>query len=466
MKHHIQEQMITANLQEYGAQCQQLTWLSPTQAQNASEQRAALLRALEDSVQFGYRQTKLDCRTLSPGCKCCGEGAWSCLFINGKCPCGCFYCPTDQTRIDVPMTNSIPFHKPAEYVSFLEKFQFKGASISGGEPFLTFDKTLSFATAVKKKFGDALYLWLYTSGRFVNTDNLKKLRDAGLDEIRFNIGATKYQLEHAQKAVGVIKHVTVEIPAIPEELETMKSKLHEMQASGVNYLNLHQLRLTPYNYQQLSQKKYTFLHGEKVTVLESELAALQLLRYAFESALDLPINYCSFVYKHRFQHAAFRRRNANQVKKPYEDLTESGYIRTLWITGTPEALARQVEQFEKQGKEPGAWQLIPEKHTLYLNQLLWNSLAFEQFQVFVSYSEAKIFPAISYRRPFVEIPLTRNKQVFIERMRVQEPIEITPQVLKLMTTPGNLEFSDDQPQALWEMVQPYEIIQPGLQEYF
>ncbi len=174
-----------------------------------------------------------------------------------------FIAQTEQTKIDVPMTHSVPFHKPAEYVSYLEKFQFKGASISGGEPFLTFDKSISFISAIKKKFGDAVYLWLYTSGRFVNMDNLKRLRDAGLDEIRFNIGATNYQLDSVKKAVGVIKHVAVEIPAIPEELETMKSRLHEMHDSGVKYLNLHQLRLTPYNYQHVSQRNYTFLHGKK-----------------------------------------------------------------------------------------------------------------------------------------------------------------------------------------------------------
>ncbi len=466
MQQPIQEQRISANIEEYGAQCQQLTWLSPDQAKKASEQRAALLHALEDAVQFGYNHTKLDCRTLSPGCTCCGEGTWSCLFINGKCPCGCFYCPTEQTKIDVPMTHFVPFHKPAEYVSYLEKFQFKGASISGGEPFLTFDKSVSFVSAIKKKLGDAVYVWLYTSGRFVNMDNLKRLRDAGLDEIRFNIGATNYQLDSAQKAAGVIKHVTVEIPAIPEELETMKSRLHEMQGSGVNYLNLHQLRLTPHNYQYLSQKNYTFLHGEKVTVLESELAALQLIKYALDNALELPINYCSFVYKHRFQLAAFRKRNANQVKKAYEDTTESGYIRTLWITGTPESLGRQVEQFEQQGKDAGAWQLVPAKERLYLNQSLWDSLTFARFRIFVSYSEAKILPAISYRRPFLEIPLTRNKQVFIERMQVQENLEMTPQVMQLMMAPGKPDISDDQAQALWEMIQPYEIIQSGLQDYF
>ena len=98
-------------------------------------------------------------------------------------------------------------------------------------------------------------MWLYTSGRFVTSENLQQLRDVGVDEIRFNIGATNYQLDNAKKAIGIIKHVTVEIPAVPEKLELMQSKLHEMQESGINYLNLHQLRLTPYNYPLMSQKK-------------------------------------------------------------------------------------------------------------------------------------------------------------------------------------------------------------------
>ena len=102
MRQDIQEQIIAANIREYGEPCRRLTWLSPEQAERASEQRAALLQTLEGAVQFGYNKTKLDCQTLAPGCKICGEGAWSCLFINGKCPCGCFYCPTEQTKIDVP----------------------------------------------------------------------------------------------------------------------------------------------------------------------------------------------------------------------------------------------------------------------------------------------------------------------------------------------------------------------------
>ena len=84
----------------------------------------------------------------------------------------------------------------------------------------------------------------------------------------------------------------------------------DLATVGVKHLNLHQLRLTPHSFERFVGRPYTFLHGERVTILESELTALELLRYARETNLDLPVNYCSFVYKNRYQKAAARRRSA------------------------------------------------------------------------------------------------------------------------------------------------------------
>jgi uncharacterized protein len=68
-------------------------------------------------------------------------------------------------------------------------------------------------------------------------------------------------------------------------------------------------------------------------VLESELCALRLVRYALEQKIALPVNYCSFPYKRRFQHAAARRRAAQTVCAPGEVVTEPGYLRTLSAAG-------------------------------------------------------------------------------------------------------------------------------------
>lgn len=458
------ENIISENMKEYGDTYAKLRWISPEDAANAALQRTELLRSMQTALETVCHNTKPYWLALSPGCQTCGQGTWSCLFINGKCPCGCFHCPTDQNRNGVPMTNSVPFHNPREYISYLEKFGFRGAAISGGEPFGTFPLTLSFVTAIKKKFGSSIYLWMYTSGIFANGENLKKLGDAGLDEIRFNIGATKYRLENARKAVGVIGNVTVEIPAVPEDIELLRQKIREMQESGISYLNLHQLRLTPYNSRNLIQRPYTFLHGNRVTVLESELTALRLLCYAAENALSLPINYCSFVYKNRFQTAAFRKRNAAMIRKNYEDITESGYIRTLWIEGETDALVRQAEDFAQRETDPKLWFLAPAKDRLYFSESLKNAMSFDNVQIFAGYSDARILPSVSYRNPFVEMPLTRNKKVFVEKMRALEPVKISPEILMEFNA-GN-ELSQEPNRSAWEQIQTFETIPSGLQEYF
>jgi pyruvate formate-lyase activating enzyme-like uncharacterized protein len=236
------------NRREYGEGYGQLRWLDAAGAAAAMAARQALLESLAGGVEIGCKGTKLDGRNLSPGCRRCVEGSWSCLFVNGRCNCDCFYCPTDQQSLGLPTTNTVEFRTPADYVGYLERFGFRGASLSGGEPLLTPGRTLGFLRAIKEHFGAGMHLWLYTNGTLLTRELVAELAAAGLDEIRFDIGATGYSLKQAALAAGVIPCLTVEIPAIPEEQELLQSKLAEMRQVGVHHLNLHQLRLTPYNF--------------------------------------------------------------------------------------------------------------------------------------------------------------------------------------------------------------------------
>lgn len=300
-----------------------------TQAASAHAERAKLLAWLRDNAEFSCCDTKVDSRRLSPGCLTCAQGGWSCLFINGRCNASCFYCPTSQDETDGPISNGIPFATPEDYAEYVALFGFTGASISGGEPLLTLDRTLAYIAAVRRRCGNAVHLWMYTNGVLLTRDIASALADAGLNEIRFDIGATGYNLTKLRLAVGVISTVTVEIPTVPEEEELLREKLVEMAAAGVQHLNLHQMRLTPYNLRHLAGRAYTFVHGEKVTVLESELTALRLVRYGIEQRIDLPINYCSFPYKRRFQHAAARRRGIPYIQGEHDTVTDVGYMRSL-----------------------------------------------------------------------------------------------------------------------------------------
>jgi len=402
----IQQRLIDSNRREYGRLYDLLTFAGPEQLAASGAERKELLHWLEQCACFGYAGTKVDCNGLSPGCRRCGDGGWSCLFITGRCNVRCFYCPTAQDDDGPPVTNGLAFTTPEEYAAYVAALGFSGVSISGGEPLMAPDLTLAYLSAVRKRCGDDVHLWLYTNGTLLTADLCSRLRDAGLDEIRFDLGAVRYHLEKLRLAVGCIPTVTVEIPAVPEDEELLKRKMVEMGEAGVNHLNLHQMRLTPYNFGPLTERGYTFLHGEKVTVLESELCALRMVRFGLAKGIPLPVNYCSFPYKRRFQHAAARRRAALTVRVSGEVVTEPGYLRTLTVTG-------------------------------------------------VRYCEATLLQNPSYRNPFEKIVLETGRALYLERRPVAPEVELSDA--------ERTALEAGQPV---ERVARFERIESGLAEYF
>jgi len=409
------ELMIEKNQQEYADFYDELNFVAPEQIIEASKERSALLESIENSVQWGFNQSKLDCKKNSSGCSICGEGFWSCLFINGTCNANCFYCPTEQKDESVPMTNSIEFPNVADYIAYIKKFGFKGVSISGGEPFLTFEKSLKYIEAVRKAFGPAMYIWLYTNGILVTKEKLLKFKNAGLNEIRFDLSAVEYKLDTLKLAKGIMDIVTVEIPAIPEDFKKLTQLIKDLKTIGVNFLNLHQIRCTPYNYKKLIKRGYTFLHGPKIVVLESELTALRLIKYNIEHKINFPINYCSFIYKNRFQNRAARVRHAREICKTYEEITETGLIRNLVIKNSPDKVQQIMEKFHMNDVNESLWNINYHKDTLVFHSRLWNFVVQEKVPIEVNYYSSALRPAISYRYPFKEIKLTKEKNIYIEK---------------------------------------------------
>lgn len=461
-------QMVAANQQEYPEGYACLNFPPAKELEKAETERAKLLSALAGRVEFGCSGTKLDMRNLSPGCQRCVAGRWSCLFINGRCNCDCFYCPTSQEELGVPTTNSISFCHPADYVRYLERFGFSGASLSGGEPLLTSQRSLGFLSAIKRRFGTEMHCWLYTNGTLASADLLMQLRDAGLDEIRFDIGATGYQLKALERAVGIIPTVTVEIPAIPEETGRLKSLLGVLLDTGVAHLNLHQLRLTPYNYRRLQPRGYRFLHGEKVTVLDSELAALKIMLHGTEQVPGLPINYCSFVYKKRFQGLAARQRNATVIGKGYEALTENGYIRSISLFGDRSRLAALLKRFCDHGVNSETFSLSRSGEQLSVHPMLWPLVEPGEFRLQVSYFIARQLSSVTYRNPFTTIELSSRQKLIVERSRTAEFTLDEEQAAlfgRIYLLPGIL-LPPVPEKDLWEEIALMERPRSGLQEYY
>jgi len=415
--------LIDRNRSEYKKLYSEVKWIKEDEIDSYEIERSTLLSELENYVQWGYHDSKADVSNLSPGCRLCGEGEWSCLFINNVCNARCFYCPSKQDDVSVPTTSAVTFENPEDYVAYLRRFNYKGASISGGEPFLSFDKTLRFIKTIREDLGNEIYIWMYTNGILAEKEKFKELAKAGLDEVRFDISAAGYSLEPVKKAAGIIRNITVEIPAIPEDIEKVKRLLPQMKNAGVNFLNLHQIRLTDYNFSKLNKRGYTLLHGPKATVLESELTALKVMLHSYKEKINLPVNYCSYIYRYRYQSRAARIKQTAFFIHPHETITETGLIRNLILTGTSEELDKVRETIKRICFNEGFFK--DEGDALIIHEsLLKPALEFD-VNISVNYHATKLRNSLTFKFPFKEIHLNGRKSVFVERGRITPNIALT-----------------------------------------
>ena len=456
----LKTQHIRKNEFEYAEKISEINFLSFEDSKGKQSERDELVTELKQRVESGYNDSKLDVDRISPGCRSCAEGNWSCLFINGKCNSRCFYCPTNLDKEDIPTTQTIQFPKVEDYLDYIEKFGYKGISISGGEPLLTPGKTLKYIQEVRRKFSDSVYIWMYTNGTLLTRETAVSLADAGVNEIRFDIGATDYSLEFLKIALDKIETVTVEIPAVPEDFEIMKKTIKDLEKLGIRHLNLHQMRLTPYNFANLVKRDYTFLHGEKVTVMDSELAALKLMKHVFDHDISLPINYCSFIYKNRFQRSSARKRNADFMIKPYEEVTGNGYIRTIYITGSELLFSTNWNAVENDFPE-SSW--FDEKtKRLYVKKNILKHLDWSGENIFLKYGEAVLLPGITYSNPFKIVDINLSKKVVVEYVkRFEKEFLSTKKLANVLES-----VLDEEDNADYSLIENFEKIGWGFQEYY
>lgn len=462
------QSIIDQNRREFADSYDDLNWVSPARAGLAEKERRELLAVLGSrGVKSCADSSKLYSGELSPGCRRCVAGDWSCLFINGICNAGCFYCPTPQQSKGEPTTNTLRFAKPRDYISYLEKFAIRGVSLSGGEPLMTLDRSLNFLTAIKKRFGSSVYLWMYTNGILLTSEIMARLRAAGLDEIRFDITADKYCLDKVGLAVNRIPNVTVEIPALPEDLPRLLETARELDRLGVSFLNLHQLRLTPHNRPRLQGRNYSYLHGPRATVLESELAALRVLEFAAGNCCRLSINYCSYIYKHQYQARGARRRAAALISKPFESITATGLIRSLTVRGSAADLQQLAATLVADPRAAGLWQQNG-ADTIYLHPELLARLDPARHGLSVSYHSAALKPAVSYQHAYREIELSPRRRLVVERAPCQSGLLVPAGRFAFFVAgirDGAWPVSGD-PGEDWGKICDCERFRPGLGEYY
>ncbi len=223
---------------------------------------------------------------LSEGCRLCRRGAKLVLFVTGLCPNSCFYCPISEERKgrDVTFANEREVKSEGDVIAEVELMSAEGASITGGEPLFTLEKTLRFAELLK---GLGLHIHLYTS--LPAKDRTIERLSRFVDEIRFHpVKPLKLYEKPVRLAKKLGMEVGIEVPAL---------KFDERLADFVNsmdiFMNLNELEFSATNQDELLRRG--FEPGEFFEAKGCNLIAEKYLETVEK------FHYCTALFKDKAQ---------------------------------------------------------------------------------------------------------------------------------------------------------------------
>ncbi|GAB4309682.1 MAG: radical SAM protein [Promethearchaeota archaeon] len=237
---------------------------------------------------------------LTPGCAACLSGDNSAAIrsvasCNLSCPF-CYYYGLEAPRLprDVFQVGELLFTEDDLKV-LVDK---QGASLSGiawvyFEPFLEFDKH----PEVIRHVADAgIHQWMYTNGTLCEERHFRRLAEAGLTELRFNLAATgcsRQVLAKMKAASRYFEYLVVESPAYPAFVKRFLERRDEVISTGVTHVNLAELHLEENNVENFPGEVLYRYHRQYVSPVSSRQSAYDLIDVAAEERWPVVINDCS-----------------------------------------------------------------------------------------------------------------------------------------------------------------------------
>ncbi|MBR7041537.1 MAG: radical SAM protein [Clostridia bacterium] len=161
------------------------------------------------------------------------------------------------------------------------------------EPFMEIEKYYSMISRLAKA---GVYQHLYTNGIHATEDQLKALGDAGLNELRINLGASLCSdrvINNIRAAKKYIPMVGIETPMTREFYAAFAKKKAAVLDAGPDFINLAELHLNPNNVQNyLGESMYMYRHGYLSPVFSRELS-LRLMKDAAQEGWPVLVHDCS-----------------------------------------------------------------------------------------------------------------------------------------------------------------------------
>lgn len=253
---------------------------------------------------------------LSPACVGCTDNVGSETFSTTfKCHRDCYFCfNKNQPDYEFLFKNGCPWEERLEE-SFEENGELACIGLTGGEPLLNVDESVKFLNRAKELHPNA-HMRMYTSGDLLTAESAKRLRDAGLAEMRFSVkdGDTREQQERVLAAMRIAKayipSVMVEMPVAPNAEEHMKWLLAEFNDIGIDGINMLELCFPFCNWDEFEKRgfllknppfevMYDYGYSGGLAVAGSEALILKLMLWCLDNDINIGLHYCSLENKHR-----------------------------------------------------------------------------------------------------------------------------------------------------------------------
>jgi pyruvate formate-lyase activating enzyme-like uncharacterized protein len=281
------------------------------------------------------------------GCDICLEGAKMVIFVTGLCDRSCFYCPLSEKRrgLDVVYADEVPVEDDLDIILEGRAIDAEGSGITGGDPLMRLGRTIKYIRLLKKTFGRGHHIHLYTNGRHAGVDALTKLKEAGLDEIRFHPSKDNWGRIKLAKNLGM--YAGAEIPAIPGGEGEVKEFVKYLVEAGADFLNINKLEFCPQNALQMKQKGFSLDTKTIAAVKGSEEVAIAIVKWAGSEGIELPIHYCSSAVKDALQIKRRLMRRAVNAARPYEEILGDGLLGKFIVRleeGDPKAVKCELER--------------------------------------------------------------------------------------------------------------------------
>jgi uncharacterized protein len=284
-------------------------------------------------------KTKFDSHCINgiaEGCKYCVRGEKLVLFVSGVCKRDCWYCSLSNKRKNknVIYANERVCKNVNDIIQEVKDSRATSAGITGGDPLIAFDKTIKFASKLKKKFGKNFHIHIYLPTKFVTKEKLRKLSKC-VDEVRFhpefliNQDSIEKDIEKIRLA-GLFwkkENLGIELPMIPEKKKEIVNFILKVK-DYVGFVNLNEFELSETNF-DIVTKKYKLNEGGYV-IKGSLETGKWILDELSKKKINLKVHVCTAELKNLHQ---FQNRLRRHKIFPYGKRTEEGNVIYLVADG-------------------------------------------------------------------------------------------------------------------------------------